>query len=72
MHESPFMPMPSQPSSINAIQNSNPRGNQQSNGKKKGQGRKNQDGKGNVNKLDNDAGGGQKESKKKVNFPCKL
>lgn len=65
--------MPSQPSSINVVQPSNPKGNRKSNGKKKGSGRKrNQDGKGNANKPHNEAGGAKKESKKKVNFPCKL
>jgi len=32
---SPLVPMPSHPSSINVIQTSNPKGNQQSDGKKK-------------------------------------
>ena len=66
-------PTPSQPTSINVIQASNPKGNQQSDGKRKGQGKKkNQEGKGNANKLGNGAGEGRKESKKKVKFPCKL
>lgn len=66
-------PSPSQPSSIDAVQASNPKGNQNSDGKKKGRGKKkNQDGKGNANKSDNGAGEGGKEPKKKVKFPCKL
>ncbi len=69
----PSTPTPSQPSSVNVVQASNPKGNQNSNGKKKGRGKKkNQDGKSNVNKLGNNAGEGGKESKKKVEFPCKL
>lgn len=64
---------PSQPMSIKTIQTYNPKGNQQPDRKRKGRGKKkNQEGKGNANKLDNDAGEGRKESKKKVKFPCKL
>ena len=40
MQVSPSVPMHSQPSSINVVQISNPRGNQQSNEKKKGRDRK--------------------------------
>ena len=68
-----FTPSPSQPTSINIVQTSNPKGNQQSNGKRKGRGnKKNQEGKGNANKPGNGAGEGRRESKKKVKFPCKL
>lgn len=69
----PSTPTPSQPSFINTIQASNPKGNQNFDAKKKGRGKKkNQDGKSNVNKPKNNAGEGGKESKKKVKFPCKL
>lgn len=65
--------MPSQPSSINVIKISNPKGNKQPNGKKKVCGKKiNQDGKGNINKLNSDVREGKKESKKKFKFPWKL
>jgi len=73
MQASSFVSTPSQPMSINDIQNYNPNGNQQSDGKKKGRGRKeNQDGKGDANKPDNNVGGGRKEYKKNVKFPRKL
>ena len=66
MQASPSTSTPSEPTYINAIQTSSPKGNQQSDGKKKGRGRtKNQDGKGNANKPDNDVGEGMKESKKR-------
>lgn len=65
--------MPSQPMSINVVKTSNPKGNQESDGKKKVWGKeKNQDRKGNTNKPGKYVGGGRKESKKKVKFPCKL
>ena len=66
-------PSSSQPSSVNVVQASNPKGNQNSNGKKKGRGKKkSQDGKTDANKLGNNAGGGGSESRKKVKFSCKL
>ena len=62
--------MPSQSTSINVIQTSNPKGNQQFDGMKKGRGKKkNQDGKADTNKPENSAGEGGKQSKKKVKFP---
>ena len=57
---------PSQSLSINVVQASNPKGNQQSDGNKKGK-----NGKGNANKTNEHVGEGPKE-KKKVKFPCKL
>lgn len=72
IHASPSVPMPSQPSSINIVQTSNPKGNKKFNRKKKGCGKKNQDGKGNANRPHIDVGESKKESKKKVKFPCKL
>lgn len=40
MHALPSTPMPSQPMSINVVQTSNPKGNQQSEGKNKGRRKK--------------------------------
>ena len=66
-------PSSSQPSLVNAVQSTNPKGNQNSNGKKKGRGKKkSQDAKTDANKSSNNAGGGRNESKTKVKFPCKL
>ena len=66
-------PSSAQPSSVNVVQSTNPKGNQNSNGKKKGRGKKkSQDGKNDANNPGNNAGGGRNESKKKVKFPCKL
>ena len=69
----PSVSTPSQSLVVNAIQNSNPKGNQQSDGKKKGRNnkKKGKNGKGNANKTNERVGEGQKE-KKKVKFPCKL
>ena len=70
MKVSPSVSMPSQPMSIDPIQNSKPKGNKQSDGKKKGRGRKKgKDGKGNASKPSNDVRRGRKESKKKEKFP---
>ena len=65
--------LPSQSLSINAVQSSEPKRNQQSDGKKKGRNnkKKGKNGKGNANKTNERVGEGQKE-KKKVKFPCKL
>ena len=59
--------------SINVVQASDPKGSQQSDGKKKGRNnkKKGKNGKGNANKTNERVGEGQKE-KKKVKFPCKL
>ena len=64
---------PSQYLSINVVQASNPKGNQQSDGKKKGQNnkKKGKNGKGNANKTNEHVGEGPKE-KRKEKFPCKL
>ena len=64
---------PSQSLSVNAVQTSDPKGNQQSEGKKKGRNnkKKGKNGKGNVNKTNEHVGEGPKD-KKKVKFPCKL
>ena len=64
---------PSQSLSINVVQASDPKGNQQSDGKKKGLNnkKKGKNGKGNANKTNEHVGEGPKE-KKKVKFPCKL
>ena len=64
---------PSQSLSINVVQASDPKGNQQSDGKKKGRNNKKKDKnrKGNANKTNEHVGEGPKE-KKKVKFPCKL
>ena len=60
----------SQSLSINAVQTSDPKGNQQSDGKKKGRNnkKKGKNGKGNANKTNERVGECQKE-KKKVKFP---
>ena len=49
----PSVSTPSESLAINAVQNSNPKGNQQSDGKKKGKNnkKKGKDGKGNENKT---------------------
>jgi len=66
-------PSLAQPSSINAIQSSNPKENQNSNGKKEGQGKKkSQDGEADTNKPGNSAGEGGKQSKKKIKFPLQV
>ena len=64
---------PSQYLSINAVQAFDPKGNQQSEGKKKGRNnkKKGKNGKGNTNKTNEHVGEGQKD-KNKVKFPCKL
>ena len=69
----PVESAPSQSLSINVVQTSDPKGNQQSEGKKKGQNnkKKGKNGKGNANKTNEHVGEGPKE-KKKVKFPCKL
>lgn len=65
--------MPSQSLTINDVQYLNPKGNQQSDGKKKGLGKKKyKDMKRNVNKPNNNAREVKNESKKKVKFPFKL
>ena len=68
------MPNSSQDLSINTIQTSNPKGNQQSEGRKKGRNnnrKKGKDGKGDANKSNEHVGEGEKD-KNKVKFPCKL
>ena len=64
---------PSRSLSINVVQASDPKGNQQSKGKKKGRNnkKKGKNGKGNANKTNKHVGEGPKE-KRKVKFPCKL
>ena len=58
--------------SVNVVQTSNPKENQQSEGKKKGRNKKKgKNGKGNANKSNEHVGEGPKD-KKKVKFPCKL
>ena len=66
----PVESSPSQSLSINVVQASDPKGNQQSKGKKKGQNnkKKGKNGKGNANKTNEHVGEGPKE-KKKVKFP---
>ena len=71
----PVESYPSQSLSVNAIQTSNPKENQQSEGKKKGRNnnnkKKGKNGKGNANKSNEHVGEGPKD-KNKVKFPCKL
>ena len=69
----PAEPSPSQSLSVNAVQTSDPKGNQQSEGKKKGRNnkKKGKNGKSNANKTNEHVGEGPKD-KKKVKFPCKL
>ena len=63
--------MPSQYFSVNVVQNSNPKENQQSEGKKKGRNKKKgKNGKGNA--KSNEHVGEDPKDKKKVKFPCKL
>jgi len=63
---------PSQTLVVNVVQSSNPKENQQFDGKRKGHGKKKyKGGKGNVNKPSDYTSEG-KESKNKVKFPCKL
>lgn len=68
-HAALSTPSPSQPTSINIVQASNPKGNQQSDGKKKGRGKKkNQEGKGNANKPVNESLRVEKSPRKRLNF----
>ena len=67
-----FRSFPSQYLSVNTIHTSNPKGNQQYEGKNKGQNnnkKKGKDGKGNENKSKEHVGEGSKDKNK---FPCKL
>lgn len=68
-----YVSSPSQPLVVNIVHSSNPKGNQQSDGKKKGRGKKKfKGGRGNANKPNDDTSEGKKESKDKLKFPCKL